>query len=182
MSSTLAIVEQVALYLGPPWKFNRTGEPSDWRFEITDGSGRGLVFAKCYSSKGKFQVGGTFPRDRTAPYRDDHKTIGVSISRPPRDIAADVSRRLIPHYLEAYDRAKANHQQQSDQDQQIELIGQAIIKVTGGRFTDRSRSSRTVYFDHGKAEISTDARIRLELSSLSPEMAIRLAALVSDKP
>ena len=181
MTSTLCIVEQVALYLGPPWKFDRTGEPSNWRYEITDGGGRALVFSHCYSSTGKFQISGAFPRSRTSPHRDDYKTIGVSITRPPRDIAADVSRRLIPHYLEAYDRAKANHQQQHEQEQALELIGQAIIKVTGGRFADTSRSSRTVYFDHGTAEIWTDERITLELSNLSPEMAIKIAAQVSAK-
>ena len=181
MTSTLCIVEQVALYLGPPWKFDRTGEPSNWRYEITDGGGRALVFSHCYSSTGKFQISGAFPRSRTSPHRDDYKTIGVSITRPPRDIAADVSRRLIPHYLEAFDRAAANHQQQREREQQIELIGQAIIKVTGGRFADTSRSSRRIYFDHGTAEIWTGERITLELSNLSPEMAIKIAAQISAK-
>ena len=181
MTSTLCIVEQVALYLGPPWKFDRTGEPSNWRYEITDGGGRALVFSHCYSSTGKFQISGAFPRSRTSPHRDDYKTIGVSITRPPRDIAADVSRRLIPHYLEAFDRAAANHQQEREWEQQIELIGQAIIKVTGGRFADTSRSSRRIYFDHGTAEIWTGERITLELSNLSPEMAIKIAAQVSAK-
>ena len=37
-----AKVEQIALYLGKPWKYSRLGEPSNWRFEIIDGCGRGL--------------------------------------------------------------------------------------------------------------------------------------------
>lgn len=39
-------VELIALYLGKPWKFLRLGEPTDWRFEIIDGTGRGLYFRK----------------------------------------------------------------------------------------------------------------------------------------
>ncbi len=44
MSCNLAIIEQVALYLGRPWKVNHLREQSNWRYEIIDGQGRGLFF------------------------------------------------------------------------------------------------------------------------------------------
>ncbi len=28
------LVEEIALYLGKPWKYSRLGEPSNWRFKI----------------------------------------------------------------------------------------------------------------------------------------------------
>lgn len=181
MTSSLCIVEQIALYLGPPWKINRTGEPCHWRFEITDGTGRTLIFYDNYTLNGKFRVSGHFPALFTSPHRDDYKTIGVGISRPPKDIAADVARRLIPHYLEAFDRARATHLQEKEAAQNIKLIGQAIIKVTDGRFADQSRSGCTIYFERGKAEIRHNEEVTLELRGLSPEIAVRIAAMVSTR-
>ena len=106
MSNPRAKVEEITLYLGKPWKFNRLCEPSDWRFEIIDGSGRVLFFRV---DGQKFKVGGHFPRGKTSPWREDHKLIGVSVARSAKDIAVDISRRLIPHYLEAYDRPYRFH-------------------------------------------------------------------------
>ena len=180
MTSTLAIVQQVALYLGKPWKFSHLGEPSDWRYEITDGTGHVLNFhVNSYQHKGKLRVSGNFPRSRTAPYRTDYKTIGISISRPPRDIAADITRRLIPQYLAAYDRAEEAYKEQHQKAENIKLIAEAIIRVTGGRVHTNGHSTRTVYFDHGEAEIWSGGDITLRLSSLSPDMAIKLAALAT---
>ena len=97
-----AKIEEIALYLGKPWKFSRLGEPSKWRFEIIDGCGRGLYFT-LYGDK--FKIGGMFPRQKSSPWRDDYKEIGASVERPAKDIAADIMRRLMPHYLKSYESA-----------------------------------------------------------------------------
>ncbi len=62
-----AKVEEIALYLGKPWKFSRLGEESLWRFEIIDGFGRGLYFRL---DGDKFKIGGSFPRHKTSPWRE----------------------------------------------------------------------------------------------------------------
>ena len=176
MSSIAATVEQIALYLGPPWKFNRREEPSDWRFEIIDGTGRGLFLRKEYN-KPRFQISGLFPRDITSPYPRDRKSIGVSATRPPKDIAADISRRLMPDYLPAFERAKAARQQQREAEAEINTIADALIRVTGGRTASYSPChSRTVYFDGGEAEIYSPKDVRLKLHSLTAEQAITIAA------
>ena len=180
MTKAIAIIEQVALYLGPPWKFNRLGEPSSWRYDIIDGTGRGLWF-RHDSHKDRFEISGQFPRTKTNPHSNDYKTISVSAARPPKDIAGDISRRLIPHYLEAYERAAARFQEEQERKAQLSLIAQAIIKVTGGRLAGHGRSGRTVYFDHGEAEIWSTGAITLQLRSLSADRAIQLAALFTQQ-
>ena len=97
-----AKVEEIALYLGKPWKYSRLGEPSNWRFEIIDGCGRGLYFRL---EKERFKIGGMFPRQKCRAWHEDYKDIGVSAVRSAKDIAADIKRRLIPNYLKAYEAA-----------------------------------------------------------------------------
>ncbi len=178
-----ATIEQIALYLGAPWKVNRTGEPSSWRAEIIDGTGRALVFW-LDTNKAKFNIGGAFPRNIAVAYRDDHKTIGVSVTRPPKDIAADISRRLLPHYLEAFDKAKIRFQEQQEKEQAIDLIAESLVKVSGGHISQHSsQGQRTVYFTKGQAEIYGHSQeVTLTLHSLSVELAIKIAALVCTLP
>ncbi|MAE51586.1 MAG: hypothetical protein CMH27_07230 [Micavibrio sp.] len=169
-------VELIALYLGKPWKFLRLGEATDWRFEIIDGTGRGLYFRK----DGKqFRISGSFPRDRTSPIHCHYKTIGVSIERPARDIAADIKRRLLPHYMDAYEKALVHYREQREQENHLNLVAQALIKVTGGRSASYDKSyARTVYFTDGQAEIYSSGDVSLELRKLSPELAIKIASMI----
>ena len=84
------IIEQVAYHLGHPWKFNHLHAPSNWRYEVIDGQGRVLFFRV----DGKqFRISGFLP----AGYRGDYTSIGVSLTRDPNAIAADIMRRLLPH-------------------------------------------------------------------------------------
>jgi len=171
----LSQVEQVALYLGKPWKFNRLCESSSWRFEIIDGNGRGLYFR---IDGNKFSVSGIFPRGKTMPCHNDYKTIGLSISRPARDIAADIQRRLIPCYLEAYEKALKQYQNAQAKEERLDLIAQTIIKVMGGRLGHHSRTARTIYFENGEAEIWSSEEITLKLRNLSIDQAIQAATAI----
>ena len=72
MTNPQAKVEEIALYLGKPWKFSRLGEASNWRYEIIDGGGRGLYFRL---DGDKFKIGGVFPRYKTSAWRDEYKVI-----------------------------------------------------------------------------------------------------------
>lgn len=175
-----AIVEQVALHLGAPWKFYRLGEASDWQFRIIDGTGRGLVFCKDYRVK-KFTVSGMHPRGASYSRTGYYKEIGVSISRPPKEIAADICRRLLPDYLDAYDQMKTRLVEEQEQLQRIHLIAQSLAKVTGGRIAHHSGSDqRTVYFPQGQAQITRTGEVKLELRSISAEQAIKIAASFSE--
>lgn len=172
-----AKVEEIALYLGKPWKFSRLGEESLWRFEIIDGYGRGLYFRL---DGNKFKIGGMFPRQKCSAWWDDYKDIGVSVERSAKDIAADIMRRLIPHYLKSYDAALLRYKDEKEKETRLNLIAQSIVQVTGGRVPDHSRARKTVYFDKGTAEIWSSGDINLNLQRLSIEQVIRVVSILRE--
>lgn len=180
MHNHIATIEQVALYLGAPWKLNRLEESSDWRWEIIDGSGRGF-FIRLDNQKKQFRISGQYPRPITSAYRQGQKTIGVGLTRPPKDIAADITRRLLPDYLKAFEGAKTRHAKECEQAQHIQLIAKSLEQVTGGRISSHSGDrQKNVYFTKGEAEIyAYSSDVKLTLHSLPPELAIKIAALVS---
>ena len=49
MREHTALIEQIALYLGRPWKFNALEQESCWQRQIIDGQGRGLIISKAVS-------------------------------------------------------------------------------------------------------------------------------------
>lgn len=173
--STQAKIEEIALYLGKPWKFSRLGEPSNWRFEIIDGCGRGLYFRL---EKKRFKISGMFPRQKCRAWHEDYKDIGVSAERSAKDIASDINRRLIPHYLKAYDAALLRYNEERRKTEHLNLIAQSIVTVTQGRIADHSRARRTVYFEKGTAEIWSSGDINLNLNRLPIEKVIQILAML----
>ncbi len=173
-----AKVEEIALYLGKPWKYSRLGEPSNWRYEIIDGCGRGLYFRL---EKERFKIGGLFPRKKCIAYHDDYKEISVNLHRNSKCIAADISRRLLPAYLKAYETALLRCNEERAKAEHLHLIARAITQVTQGRISDHSRVRKTVYFDKGTAEIWSSGDINLELNRLSITQVIRIVSLLKEE-
>lgn len=172
-----ALVEQIALYLGTPWKFNRLREQSKWRFEIIDGAGKALIFRP---DKDRLKIFGSFPPSITSPHHSDYKTIGVSMSRNPKDCARDISRRLIPHYTEAFERAMEQYREDKAQEQRISHIAQLILKASKGNYIGLGKRNPSIYFNQGNARIWTDESITLELKNLSVTKAIQILSLLLD--
>lgn len=177
MTSPRVLVEQVALYLGPPWKFNSLGEASPWRFEIIDGTGKTLFLRP---DKKRLIISGHFPADKTCADHRDYKKITVSLNRSPKDIAGDISRRLIPHYLKAFDQAAERFQQQQAKKQTIFFIAQLVKNISHGRLIDHDKRDPSIYFDGGEARIWSDETISLKLNKLSPAQAIQILSLLSE--
>ncbi len=173
-----AKVEEIALYLGKPWKYSRLGEPSKWRFEIIDGCGRGLYFRL---EKDRFKIGGMFPRKKCIAYRNDYKEISVNLHRNSKSITADISRKLLPTYLKAYESALLRYNEEREKTEHLHLIASAITQVTQGRISDHSRARKTVYFDKGTAEIWSSGDINLELNRLSISQVIRIVSLLKEE-
>lgn len=172
-----AKVEEIALYLGKPWKYSRLGEPSQWRFEIIDGCGRGLYFRL---EKDRFKISGSFPHKKCIAYRDDYKEISVSTHRSAKDIAADISRRLLPQYLKAYKTALLRYNEERQKAEHLNLIAHTVAQVAQGRISDQSRARKTVYFENGTAEIRSSGDINLDLKRLSIIQVIRIASLLKN--
>ena len=171
-------IEQIAFYLGSPWKVNRLREPCNWLYEIIDGKGRCLYF---HFDGNKYVISGKFPRDRTQPpYHADYKSIGLSIGRPAKQIAADIKRRLIPYYLASYERAANYYQEGQAKQEQLNHIALLLSRTSGGRVAENSRAARTIYFEHGTANLWSDETITLDLSRISVEQAIRIMNIMRE--
>lgn len=91
-------------------------------------------------------------------------------------------RRLIPHYLKSYEQALIRYQEEQEKEQNLNLIAQAVIKVTGGRLIQNTRASRSVYFENGIAEIWSGGDITLNLNRLTPDQAIQIASMFRGGP
>ena len=177
MSDHATLVQLVALHLGAPWKYNHIKDIAFGRFEIIDGQGRGLTLVNEYG-KPRFKIYGQFPPAVTSRYFRFNLSIGVGATRPARDIARDIERRLLPQYLEAFEQAKAEKRQEDDLEKRLDITACALAKVTNGRISphDKGQRQRRVYFDNGTAEFFCDGTVTLKLSNLSAEQAITLTA------
>lgn len=179
----LAKVQQVALYLGQPWKFNHLYD-SNWAFQIIDGEGRGLHLRP--QTGGKLSISGTFSAKKTGRTHGKHKSIGVSISRDAKAIAADIERRLLPHYLQAFDDAVALHQKDMQREEAQNHQARALAKMAkGGRILGHGGqgSNKVVYFDHGKAEIyGYSGEVYLTLNRMTVEQAMKVIAVMNAEP
>lgn len=177
MSKELAIIEQVVLYLGKPWRLDRRAL-CQWQYMVIDGTGRRLVMRPEHG-KPKLKISGAFPACHRYANSNHYKSIGVSFNRAPKDIAADIQRRLIPHYLEAFEEVKATSQKQQKDIENMLLVARALVQVTGGRVDHILHNTQCqVHFVGGSASIYTRNDIDLKLRNLSPEMAIKLAGLL----
>ena len=104
----------------------------------------------------------------------------MSITRPAKDIAADIMRRLMPHYLKAYENALLRYAEEQEKENHLHLIAASIVKVTQGRVPDHSRARKTVYFEKGTAEIWSSGDINLQLPRLSVEEVIRIVSILRE--
>ncbi len=169
-------IEEIALYMGKPWKFSRL-EPSNWRFEIIDGMGRGFILRP---EKDRLKICGMFPRHKCTACSADYKTIGVSIKRHSKDIAAEIQRRLLPDYLKSYEAALLRYTQEQEKNEHLRLIAHTIAHVAHGRIAEQSRAHKTVYFEHGEAQIWSGGEVTLHLKRLSVTQALRIIGLLKD--
>lgn len=176
-TEALAKIQQVALYLGYPWKFNHLHE-SSWSFEIIDGTGRGLHLRP---DRDKLRISCLFPRDKTCPMSTDYQSIGVSLSRPAKDIAADIKRRLLPHYIAAYEKAAHAYQQRKAQEDTLELMAQALCRVSGGSEISYGRTAKTIGFEGSTAELWTSEHVTLHLNRLTIDQAIRIIGFLKSE-
>lgn len=177
MNDYRALVQEVALYLGQPWKYNflkYQGE-REWRAEIIDGTGRGLFFS--YDEKGRFEISGQFPRDRTR-YGSREK-IGVSTHRTAKSIAQDIERRLLPDYLAAYEEARKRYLEEQKKEQQARFRVQSVATALNGTpGKDHYNSFDCVNFEGGTAVFNYRGSVDLNMRNLTIEEAVQVASVL----
>lgn len=175
MKDYRALVQEVALYLGQPWKYNflKYQSEREWRAEIIDGTGKGLFFY--YDEKGRFEISGQFPRDRTR-YASCGK-IGVSTHRTAKSIAQDIERRLLPDYHEAYEKGQKLYLAEQEKEQQrlfkIQSVATALRGTPG---KDHYYSQDCVNFEGGSAVFNYRGSIELKMHNLTIAEAVQVAS------
>ncbi|PIR39909.1 MAG: hypothetical protein COV35_00390 [Alphaproteobacteria bacterium CG11_big_fil_rev_8_21_14_0_20_39_49] len=101
------------------------------------------------------------------------------MSRQPKDIAADIKRHLLPHYLKVYEQAVQRYLGQKAKEQNLELITNALHRVSGGWINHSGRGAKTIHFDNGSAEVWTNEDISLKLNRLTVEQAMQIVGLLN---
>ena len=180
MREHTALIEQIALYLGRPWKFNTLEQESCWQRQIIDGQGRGLIISKEYNQP-KFKISGRFDRQVTDPNQRDFCSIGVSINRQPKAIAADIQRRLLPRYLTAFDIARNRFLENQRKAELLDAIAQSFLKISKGSIISHQScdTQKNIRFDHGMVTLyGHSEEISMDLKRLNIEQAIQIAALL----
>ena len=99
------VVEEIAEYL-PGWVIHQpeNGESTN-TVRVVGPDGAQLTMHNAWGETNRLVVSTTFPRG-CEPDRDSCPRITISSTRPPAKIAADIQRRLIPDYLEKYQKAR----------------------------------------------------------------------------
>ena len=175
-----AIIEQVALYLGRPWKFNHLEQESSWQRQIIDGQGRALIFSHQYNSE-RFKISGKFDRRFTEPLHSDYHSIGVSFTRHPKAIAADIQRRLLPNYLKAYDQARQRYIDNQSKIERINHMAHLLSKASNGCIISDGATQKRICFTNGEMTFyGSSEELSLSLHSLSVEDVLKVLAALRD--
>jgi hypothetical protein len=111
----------------------------------------------------------------------DYQSIGASLSRPAKDIAADIQRRLLPDYLVAYEKAAHAYQTRKEQENTLELMAQALCRVSGGSEIPHGRTAKTIGFEGGTAELWGSEHVTLHLNRLTIDQAIRIIGFLKSE-
>jgi hypothetical protein len=97
------IARAVAAELGDAWSL---GDEIGWGFQMNGPGGQRLHIAS--EKGGRAEIHGVYPSP-TAYYFDgeQHRSIGVSLSRGPEAIAREIRRRVMPDYVATLAKVKA---------------------------------------------------------------------------
>ena len=138
---------EVLKYL-PGWKLDPSYRHHTWCSGLIDGAGHGLHF-NAVRTKGRLYIGGRF-KDEYRPDRCEHIT--VARNRPPEKIAADIQRRLLPWYLEAYAEQEERIKSAEINRNRRARVEKELKELLGGD------TGVVLYVDHDGEHVSIDIR------------------------
>lgn len=131
------------------------------------------------SMKGRLRISGSFPQElRNHDRGADKHSITVALSKPPRRIAADIRRRLLPDHeaalkrvRERFERAENKRRWQEETGARLwgELIGVRAVPAPGG----------AVLFDSGEAKPNDDGETVEFRITVDGERAVKLARFIA---
>lgn len=148
-----------------------------------------LHFRRPYNDHGRMIIKGLFPRHSDGSpvhlNREDIAEIGVSASRDGTALAKDITRRLLPHYLETMARVKERIKIQSEQDARVRAAAEKIVALIPGSEISGAGMSQTsvhLYMDPGSVDlrIDSDASVTAKVSYIPFALGERLAKVIGE--
>lgn len=94
------IAEELSKTTGAPWTRTARLEDENWRAEIAGPGEQKLFLSNIWGGRGRLYISGSFPDGVELPYKAERPSITVAETKEPDKIAADVTRRLLPTYVE----------------------------------------------------------------------------------
>lgn len=180
MSSDMPQLDGIAAALGGGWRHNRVIQ-SGYCHYLTNGNQKIQIMYVSGSSKQKVNMSLVF-----APYiaqqRDHNCSIGISINRSSKAIAADIKRRLLPGYAEHLQQAIEARKADQDKKEMDRFIIETFRKIIPLQTTGRDHYFGDSYSDLPKGTITQNYHrgdeISLNIHNLTPEQACKILAII----
>lgn len=149
------LAEEIAKELGENWhrstKFDAddSADVNPWRMRLENGQNRfpvqndeALFLSTTWANKaGQLHIGGWYPEyinHNTAQRVGHAPSINVSISKTPKQIAADIKRRLLPEYRTLLAKVLEEHRKDAEFKTGTEKLKAEVAKVIGGTVREGS--------------------------------------------
>ncbi len=175
-------LEAIAAAMGDGWRHNKVIQTGYCHY-LTNGKQKILFRYQSGSSRNKVTASVCFPNNRPAK-PSHHNSIGVSINRPPKTLAADIKRRLLVDYAENLQAAIDTQKEYADKKAMDEMIINSFSKLVplsyyshcnGHHFGDSHSDYPQGWI---KQNYHKGDQISLELHNLNPEQVCKILALL----
>lgn len=125
----------IAQALGGEWKRSTRFDAEDrnWRAELEGPGEQRLFLSNTWANKGRLYIGGEFPTGAQLPYKADRPSITVDASKSAQQIAKDITRRLLPPYVELLATVLKMKSDADTFETGRQKLAQDVAEVVGGR-------------------------------------------------
>lgn len=180
-----ALAAEVCTHLGTTWKPIATD--LEHLAKIGNDQGHVILICTTWNGPGRLNISGQYPRGKgndcygrsSIPYGQALPSISVAQTKAAKLIAGDITRRLLPEYVEVFDKATARKSQhdayERGQGAVLELI-KPYARVNPEKFTFDTYSSEGGYINNGQAY---DGHVNMDLRSVPIEKAIAILKLMN---
>lgn len=172
----------IAAAMGDGWRHNKVMQ-SGFTHYLTNGKQKIAVRYQSGTHHNKVTASVCFPNNRPA-HSSHYLSIGVSINRPPKSIAADIKRRLLVGYIENLQAAISAQKEYANKKAMDALIIESFNKLVplthyshcnGHHFGDSHSDYPQGWI---KQNYHKGDRLSLELHNLTPEQVCQILALL----
>lgn len=163
----------------PGWQLDPRYNDHCWCSVLSDGTGRG-IFVNAIQANGRLCIGGMWPSDsdRQQYLPDKPLRITIARSRPPKKIAAEITRRFLPWYLAEYAKqTEYVNARNASRDRQHEITAElaALLGPDASRRLqsnrERNQTPNHIYVSGLTVDVHNNGEVSIELRYTSVKVA-----------